>query len=373
MSRRTIIALAAVLAALSAVPAAASARVPRGFVGVVADGALTRAGLDSGSEMGVMDASGVETIRVPFHWREAQPHRTLAEIAPAQRPSYRLENGVPTTYAVFDRLVGDAARHGLSVLPIVTLSPAWAARHPGKLASPPAGTTNYSNFARALVRRYGPRGSYWAENPAVPRRPIRRWQLWNEPNLRTGWSDSGYAKGYVKLLRAGRAAVRAEDPGARIVLAGLANRSWRALDAIYRQRGARRLFDTVAIHPYTATPRGVIKILELARRTMRRHGDRRKALSVTEWSFPSSKGKAKGFGFETTRSGQARRVRDTLTLFARNRRRLRIASTYYYTWITQDSPSNASFDYAGLRTLDPGPKSKPALASFRRVARKLER
>ena len=35
---------------------------------------------------------------------------------------------------------------------------------------------------RALVGRYGPAGSLWAERPELPRIPIRAWQVFNETN-----------------------------------------------------------------------------------------------------------------------------------------------------------------------------------------------
>ncbi len=354
----------------------AAARVPPGFVGTMADGPIAEPGVDAHKEAAVMVASGVESIRLVFHWTDAQPYRTLDEVPAARRGAYRLIDGVPTDFAPFDRLVAAATIRRLRVLPVVTTAPRWAAKYPGKFASPPDGTAAYASFARALAARYGPGGSFWAENRSLPRhRPIRVWQLWNEPNLRTSWSDKRWPRPYVELLRAGRAAIRDVDPGARIVLAGFANYSWRSLAAVYRVPGARRLFDEVAIHPYTGQVGGVKTILERVRRTMRRNGDRRKPIAVTEFGWPSAKGKAKGFGIEVTERGQAARVRKALIMFGRQRRRLGISSVYWYTWIARERGADSIFPYSALRRLEPDGTtvSKPALSAFRRTALSLER
>jgi hypothetical protein len=208
----------------------------------------------------------------------------------------------------------------------------------------------------------------------LPRRPIRDWQIWNEPNLRSSWSEAGWPAPYVTLLRAARKSIRAVDPRARIVLAGLANYSWRSLAAIYRVRGSRALFDQVAIHPYTREVASLVTIVERVRHVMRRNGDGRKPALVTEFSWPSAKGKAQGFGIETTERGQALRVRRSLELLARERRRLRLASVYYYTWIGREASADSIFDYSGLRRLgaDGRAVAKPAQRAFRGAALRLE-
>jgi Glycosyl hydrolase catalytic core len=223
------------------------------------------------------------------------------------------------------------------------------------------------------VGRYGPRGSLWDEHPDLARRPIRDWQLWNEPNFPRYWSTRPFARSYVRVLRASRRALRRADRGARLILAGLPNRSWRALRSIYRA-GGRRAFDAVALHPYTGHPRDVVRIVRLARREMRRGGDRRKPVWVTELSWPAAEGKTQGTtGFETSERGQARRLREALERLATARRRLRIERVYWYTWLSAEGGEN-SFNWSGLRRLRGGRVvSAPALKVFRRTARRLRR
>jgi hypothetical protein len=348
--------LAALAALLVAAPAHARS-VPRGWLGVQADGPLTEPGNPFGSEWGLMASSGVESVRVAFDWREAQ----------------RTEDG-PIDFSATDAVVVAAAAQGLLVLPVVHRTPGWAARRPRDgAAAAPRGTAAYARLLTALVGRYGPNGSLWAEQPGLPKLPIRDWQIWNEPNLTRYWTPQPFARAYVKLLRASRRALRAADPGSRTILAGLPNESWIALRQVYRA-GGRGAFDAVALHPYTGRPRNVIRLVEFARRVMRRYHDGGRPVWLTELSWPASQGKTAGApGFVTTERGQAARLELALSLLAKERRLLRIERVVWYTWLSREGGRN-SFNWSGLRRLRPDRLvSARALAVFRRAARRLER
>jgi hypothetical protein len=204
---------------------------------------------------------------------------------------------------------------------------------------------------------------------------VRYWQFWNEPSLEFFWSDKGWPKDYVALVRAARARVKAADPGARIVLAGLPNRSWPELEKVYKLK-ARGLFDVVAIHPFTARVTGALEILRRNRAVMRRYGDAKKPLMVTELSWTSARGKAAWtYGNETTEEGQAKKLSQAFELLARHRRELRLQRVYWYTWLTFDSDPNYPFDYAGLSRMEAESRiaRKPAFYALQRVALELER
>src|SRR3712207_8666952 len=94
-----------------------------------------------------------------------------------------------------------------------------------------------------------------------------------------------------RSLRAAHGAIKAADPGAQVVMAGLTNRSWEDLARMYRA-GARGTFDAAAIHPFSRRVTNVLKIVELARREMRRRGDARKPLLLTEISWTSGRGRS---------------------------------------------------------------------------------
>jgi hypothetical protein len=345
---------ALVLCLITAAPTGAA--VPRDWLGVVADGPLTEPGTSMDAEWDLLAASGPASVRTAFHWPAGQPAGPGA-----------------VDFSAYDPVVLAAAGHGLDVVPVVHGTPGWAAERPDDFASPPRDPRVFGDFLVALVGRYGPGGSLWREHPELRPRPIRSWQIWNEPNLSRYWSTRPFARSYVRLLRAARRVLRGADAGARTILAGLPNRSWAALRSIYRA-GGRRSFDAVALHPYTGKPRNVVKLVRLARRVMRRYRDRRKPVWVTELSWPASEGKADApLGFETDDRGQARRLREGLKRLAAARRELRIRRVYWYTWLSAEGGENA-FSWSGLRRLREGRiVSSPALATFRAAARRLRR
>ncbi len=365
--------LACTLLATLAPPASAARSVPRGWLGTVADGPLT--GRDAARHDGEWDrmaGAGAESVRAAFYWREAQPYGSFTEVPAERAAAFRDEGGIPTDFTEYDAVVGAAARRRIGVLPVVHRTPDWAAERPGDLASPPRDPQHFAAFMATLVRRYGPGGAFWAEHPELPRAEIRSWQIWNEPNLTRYWTRQPFAPSYVTLLRAADTAIHAADPGARTVLAGLPNESFEALRRIYRA-GGRGAFDVVALHPYTGRPANVVKLVRLARDEMRRGRDSTLPVWITELSWPAAQGRTKNTaGFETTDRGQAERLATGLRLLAKERRRLRIGRVYWYTWLSKPGGGN-SFDWSGLRRLrDDQVADAPALAEFRRAARRLQ-
>ncbi len=379
MRRVSVIATLAALATLAiASPAATAAapRVPASFVGTVIDGPLFEPYVNLDAELDEMVRTGVGSVRVMVDWREAQPYAKPGDVPPDQMARFKhTENGVPTDYSLVDRAVTGAITRRMTILPIVLAAPNWAARHPGNFNSPPKGTASFANFSGALARRYGPNGSFWTENPALPKRPIRHWQFWNEPSLDHFWSDKPWERDYVALVRAARAKVKQADSGARIVLAGLPNKSWPELEKVYKLK-ARNLFDIVAIHPFTAQVSGVLKILRLNRQVMAKYGDRKKPLWVTELSWTSARGKAAWtYGNETTERGQAKKLTAAYQMLAERRSELKLQRVYWYTWLTLDSHPDYPFDYAGLSRLetDASITRKPAFGDLRKTALALQR
>jgi hypothetical protein len=251
-------------------------------------------------------------------------------------------------------------------------SPSWAATRPGNPFSAPRDPAAYAAFLRTLIARYGPRGSFWAANPNLPKRPVRNWQIWNEPNIAINWDVQPWQRGYARLLRAAHAAVKSADPGARVVMAGLANFSWRDLSKAYRA-GVKGSFDVAAVHPFSGRPSNSVKITRLNRDVMNRNGDSRKPIWLTELTWSSAKGKKTPLtqNWETTEAGQAQRLRQAYRLYVRARASLRLGRIFWYTWATVDRNSKNSFDYSGLRTMRPDGRfvNKPAMAAFRAVAR----
>jgi hypothetical protein len=181
-------------------------------------------------------------------------------------------------------------------------------------------------------------------------------------------------RAYARLLNAAYAAIKASDPGATVVMAGLANFSWRDLSRLFRKGGTKLRFDVGAVHPFSGRPTNSVKIVRLNRAVLDRNGARSKPIWLTELTWSSAKGKKKQLtkDWETTEAGQARRLREAYRLFVRARHALRLQRIYWYTWVTVDRNSPNSFDYSGLRTLLPSGRvvDKPAAKAFRQVVRR---
>ena len=229
---------------------------------------------------------------------------------------------------------------------------------------------DFARYVDALVVRYGPGGTFWDEHPDVPARPIRHWQIFNEP---------GRSKRYGPLLDAAHDAVKDADPGAKVVLAGLTGTEdgspWDILRYQYRRGGIRGSFDIAALHLYTGKPENVVEGVRLFRQVMKRHGDRRKPVWMTEFGITASKGRttapASQRTLRTTDRGMASFLHDAYRLLADNDRGLRLRRAYWYTWASSYERGAEIFRFTGLyRYADGGFDAKPALAEYRASARR---
>jgi hypothetical protein len=364
MQRPSILLAAALALLLAAVPAeAAKRKVPRGFYAVMWDREATDApDAEQERQWSLMARSGVESVRTVFSWARAQPD-------PGE-----------TDFAYTDRIVGLAARRGIELLPVVRTTPSWAALNPFAQGSPPRYPSDYAAYLTALIERYGPAGSYWAEHPRLPRLPIRSWQIWNEPHLNLWWNTDGrspnaWAREYAALLKASKAAVDRADPGATVVLSALADFAWRHLARLNRFN-VDRYYDVAAINLFTARPAYVIRGVRLFRRVMRRGDAARKPVWVTEATWPAGRGRvsrpqaAWQRAWYTTDAGMAKRLRSIYALAARKRRKLRLGKVVWYTW-SSAYRDNDLFDYAGLiRFSGDEYEPRPALSAYAASARR---
>jgi hypothetical protein len=360
----TAVALAASLLAAAPAAEAAKPRAPRGFYGVMWDRAADRGTAEEqDARWAMMERSGVESVRIVFSWAATQPTA-----------------GGPDDYTEIDARVASAARHGVKILPVVLYAPEWAKRYPGRHGSPPASAADYAAFVTRLVQRYGPAGTFWTEHPELPKRPLREWQIWNEPHFDFYWytpEQGGWAAEYVDLLRQSRQAIKGVDPGAKVVLAGFADASWKVLNLAYRA-GARGAFDVVAVNIFTGRPGFVMAATRLNRRITRRYHQPRMPIWVTETTFPAAKGEVPRPAQEwqrrwyTTDRGMARRLTELYALGRKNARRLRLQRIYWYTWASSYAGGDDLFDYSGLIRVDTEgtATSQPALRAFRRSARR---
>ena len=340
-------------------PVAAHAAVPKGFFGVMVNGPLDSPAVDLDGQAATMKADGVRSWRVEMTWDQIEPTRGQFD------------------WSVQDRKVLAAARQGIDVLGLALRAPAWANGAAGSPFTPPTHPGDFAQYLKDLIGRYGPDGSLWAAHPEVPKHPVRAWEIWNEPNLKDYFTKQPFAKPYAALLRAAYPAVKGADPGATVLMASMANYSWRDLAKLLDSGGPKLRFDAAGAHPFSGRPSNALKIVRLNRDVLDKRGYRKVPLWLTELTWSSAKGKKTPLtqNWETTESGQASRLRDMYRLLLKNRRSLNLARVFWYTWATVDNGSPNSFDYSGLNQWLPTGafRAKPALAAFKSVALSAEK
>ncbi len=338
---RTLVAVLAVLA-LAAAPATASAAVSPG---VVPQDPMTE------TDLALMRQGGVETVRFQLTWADVQP------------------TAGTFNWASIDPIMDGLARHGLEPLPYIFGSPPWVASQP---KHPPiddqADRNAWGFFLSALAARYGPGGDFW-QNRAT-KAPVRRWQIWNEPNFEFYWDPDPDPAAYAELIKVSSRAIRAVDRRAKIILGGVApvrsgTRWWIYLRKFYEAGGVKGHFDGVALHPYSQNLPDLRWQVERARRIMDRAGDRRTPLAITEigWSSGTNRvplvvGPAK----------QAKLLTRSFRMF--ENRKLRISDADWYAWKdTTAVVSHCSFcAEAGLFDLQGNPKA--SWTAYRRAVKR---
>jgi len=368
--------LTAVLAAVVAPPAVAAKRkVPFGFFGVVVPSELLSLGPEGlDRQAALMAASGVESARLSLSWGVLEP----------AQGSY--------SFGALDALIGAMARHHIAPLVTVSTTAPWDALLGGPewIRSPPRDPPLYAKLLRQLVLRYGPRGSFWVQNPAVPRVPVREWQLWNEQNAPWNWSVTPWAPRYVELLKAAYPAIHRADHGAKVIAGSFVgapkSTQWGAMRALYRA-GGKHYFDAVAIHPYTnngesvsGTVDQVIEIIRRVRTYMRRYRDARKPVLITELTWAAAVGRVPPvalLGLETTARGQAQRLKAAYRRLAKERRSLGVTEVHWYNWASPYdnlAPEQVLiFNYTGLTRISGGLVSPmPILRTFAGFAARYE-
>jgi len=221
-----------------------------------------------------LQAGGVRWLRQRFPWAEIEPQPEQFQ------------------WAVWDRIMQAVAERDLYLIAVLDTSPAWA-RAEADAANPfapPHERADFGRFVAAFASRYGQHVDFY--------------QIWDEPNIAPHWgARPADPADYLGLLREGYVQVKAADPSAWVLLAGLAptvetggaNLSDIAyLDQLYRL-GAAEWFDIAAAKPYgfdagPDDPRlsaGVLNFgrAALLREVMEQHGDEQTPLWAVEFGW----------------------------------------------------------------------------------------
>lgn len=342
------IALFISLAVALLVPSAAGAQgiAPRGFIGISPQGKTTLGDYE------LMQFAGIESVRVPMVWSQIEPESDDVD---------------DPRWSAFDTAVADAAEHEMRIFPFLCSTPEWVAPFP--TAEPVESASQRRAWTRFLgdaVRRYGPGGEFWEENPDLPRFPIRQWEVWNEENIVTFSHQPSPAR-FARLIRISGRLLHHVDPGAQVIVGGLFGRPLQVppnvrsgdfLSSIYRERRVKRFFDGVALHPYVARAGAMRGQIRNLRRVMRVHNDVSTPLYVTELGWGSD-----GFESRWERGwlGQARELDRAFAMLTENRLRWRIGGAWWFSW-TDEFGACQFCDSAGLLTNDR--EAKPSWYAF---------
>ncbi|MCW3063424.1 MAG: beta-xylosidase [Solirubrobacterales bacterium] len=222
-------------------------------------------------------AAGAKWSREHFAWDVVEPQRGVWD------------------WSRYDRLMGEAAKRGLSILANPMSTPSWAGAAWNQI---PADPTAYADFIAHIVARYGPGGTFWQTNPGLPPRPLLYVEFWNEPYC-TCFSYGGVNPArYAALVKASTLAGRAANPGVQYLIeADTSAGEWPGgfLAGMYNAMpDLNRYFDAVAIHPYSddrspalTTDSYGFQHLTSTRDLLVAHGAGDKPLWITELGWPT--------------------------------------------------------------------------------------
>ncbi|MGH2952121.1 MAG: hypothetical protein ACRDKX_08760 [Solirubrobacterales bacterium] len=299
---------------------------PDRFFGVVPQGPLEE------EDYARMGEGKVGTLRVLLTWLQTDPSPDPGGYG----------------WSGFDPIVAQAASNGVAVLPFLYGTPEWAAQLDGSdceggecatfAPKTEPGLEAWAEWVGAVVDRYGPRGEFWAENPEVPKQPIRAWQIWNEQNSPSFYQPAPDIPAYAELLAAAEGAIHERDPKAEVVIGGMfgtplkgdlpAYTAWEFLDGLYGIDGAEATFDGVGAHPYAANLTKVESQVELMRESIDRAGDDA-GLWITEVGWASG---GEENPLNKGPEGQAQQLTDAYQLFLDRRDEWRIETVTWFSW-----------------------------------------
>jgi hypothetical protein len=320
-----------------AVFASSAAALPAGFWGVVPQA------IPNEEQFQQLKRGGVQNVRVPILWGAVQPSR-----------------GAALDWSGTDAVVKLAATAGVRVLPFVVGAPSWAVpqatviesgnrvRSPAHLPATGAAAGAWSNLLRGAVARYGPNGSFWAENPLVPKQPIREWQIWNEQNFVYFVARPNPAE-YGKLVKLSSTALKGADPGAKVLLGGMFSRPKNSIGGSSKAKGKRNYFaakfleqmykttpgiaskfNGVALHPYTYYFNQLPGEIEEVRSVLAKSHDSGKGLAITELGW-SSEPPERADLFKKGVTGQAKQLKGAFSLFVHKQAKWRLKSVYWFS------------------------------------------
>lgn len=186
----------------------------------------TEDGKTATNDLGLIRDMGFGWVKQKFAWRDIS----------VARGAYGWEKA--------DSIVSLVEQYTLRLLVRLDTQPLWARETAWELNAPPDDFQDFGDYCSAVATRYRGR--------------IAAYEVWNEPNLAREWGgDAPDPVAYVELLKVCYLAIKAADPDAVVISAGLAPTGTddpavaMPDEVFYRQMyaaGAAPYFDMLGVH-----------------------------------------------------------------------------------------------------------------------------
>ncbi len=177
-------------------------------------------------DLKLVEEAGFRWVKQEIAWREVEGHA---------KGAWQWETP--------DRIMDQIEAHNLKVIVRLGSQPGWASSAMLPDVSPPDNLQDFYDYVFAVADRYQGR--------------VAAYQIWNEPNLAREWGERPPNPAeYVEILKVGYQAVKAADPQAIVISAGLApttRNDEQAMPDIYfiqgmYDAGAAPYFDALGVH-----------------------------------------------------------------------------------------------------------------------------
>lgn len=251
-------------------------------------------------------------VKQPVAWRDIQPARD------------------EWVWNLADEVVGEVEYRQRRMVARIDTAPEWAVLTAERRDDPVFDLDALAQFCGALAERYRGR--------------IEAYQIWNEPNLDREWAfQMPSPTAYVDLLAACGGAIRAADPNAIIISAGISPTGTRNEHALPDEEffwemyaaGASQHFDVLGVHApgYSLPPEASIedtvetgvptwarfRHVETVRAIMVANGDAHKQIAITEMGWTTDNRPDSGYSwFGVSQETQADYLRRAYGYAAQN-------------------------------------------------------
>lgn len=310
------------------------------------------------ADLARMSAGGIGSYHVQFAWLNVETVEGVYD------------------WSAYDTLFGQLARAGIEPVPYVSGTPAAYAEVGSE--SPTSSTEAFDAWAAFLEEatlRYGPGGVFWEESfagsdPDVEPRPVRVWEIWNEPNSTVFWTPKPDPGDYADLITRSSRVIKKVDPEAQIMSGGVfatpqsdgAITSYEFLEEMFASGRAAEAVDIVGVHPYGPDAGAVLDQVDRTREVIDDAGVDA-SMWVTEIGWSSDPGTSSDQS--QTPKEQAELLTESLGSLYEQREALDLRGVIWFTWHDLDEPSLGDCVWcASAGLVDADRDSKPAWLAF---------